>query len=67
MLDADSGQIPYPVEEIALPADQPLQRRRRLQRQDASSANASVNYSDKAFWSRRADRVLHGFTDPTPW
>ena len=38
ILSADSGQIPYPVEEVGLPVREPLQRRPRLQRQDASSA-----------------------------
>jgi outer membrane receptor protein involved in Fe transport len=62
ILDADSGQIAYPVEELALPA------KNRFNASLSWNAErfvgvASVNYSDEAFWSDVLSAPFHGFTD----
>jgi outer membrane receptor protein involved in Fe transport len=62
VLEADSDQIPYAVEEISLPATN-----RFNANVDYSGkrfvANLSVNYSDKAFWSDVLTADYNGFTD----
>jgi outer membrane receptor protein involved in Fe transport len=61
-LDADSGQLPYPQEEIGLPAKNRFNvglnhnGRKFL-------GSVTVNYADKAFWSDVLTPSYHGFTD----
>src|SRR5262245_29661687 len=61
-LDPDSGQLPYFTEEIALPATNRFNV--QLNWNDARFlGSASVNYSDKAFWSDVLQSQFHGYTD----
>jgi outer membrane receptor protein involved in Fe transport len=61
-LDAASGQIPYPVTEVGVPAKSRFNlglnwnTRRYL-------GSATLNYSDKAFWNDVLDSPYHGTTD----
>jgi outer membrane receptor protein involved in Fe transport len=62
VLDPDSDQIRYPIEELALPAKNRFNvnlgwnSRRFL-------GSAGLNYSDEAFWSDVLSSPFHGFTD----
>jgi outer membrane receptor protein involved in Fe transport len=61
-LDADSDQIPYPVNEVGVPAKNRFNlgvnwnSKRFL-------GSATLNYSDKAFWNDVLDAPYHGTTD----
>jgi iron complex outermembrane receptor protein len=61
-LDADSDQIPYPVNEVGVPAKNRVNLglnwtgKRFL-------GSATLNYSDKAFWNDVLDGPFHGTTD----
>jgi outer membrane receptor protein involved in Fe transport len=61
-LDAESGQIPYPIQEIGVPAKNRFNvgvsynGRRFL-------GNLNVNYSDSAFWNDVLSAPYHGYTD----
>ena len=60
--DADSDQIPYPVEEISLP---PTNRFNASLNVNTSRflGSLSVNYSDEAFWSDVLTAAFNGITD----
>ena len=61
-LDADSDQIPYPVNEVGVPAKSRVNLglnwtgKRFL-------GSATLNYSDKGFWNDVLDGPFHGTTD----
>lgn len=61
-LDPESGQLPYPTEEIAVPsrhrfnAGVSFNNKRFL-------GQASVTYAGEAYWSDVLSREFHGFTD----
>ncbi|HEY6553963.1 MAG TPA: TonB-dependent receptor [Vicinamibacteria bacterium] len=61
-LDADSDQIPYPINEVGVPAKNRVNLglnwtgKRFL-------GSATLNYSDKAFWNDVLDGPYHGTTD----
>jgi outer membrane receptor for ferrienterochelin and colicins len=61
-LTADSDQIPYFTEELALP---PKNRFNAAVSWNTARflGSAGVNYSDKAFWSDVLSSPFHGFTD----
>jgi outer membrane receptor for ferric coprogen and ferric-rhodotorulic acid len=61
-LEPDQGQLPYVPEEIALPATNRFNV--GLNWNDARFlGSASLNYSDKAFWSDVLQSQFHGYTD----
>ena len=61
-LTADSDQIPYFTEELALP---PKNRFNAAVSWNTARflGSAGINYSDKAFWSDVLSSPFHGFTD----
>ncbi len=61
-LDADSDQIPYPADEISLPATNRINAGVNFNSK-AYLANLSINYSDKAFWADVLTGPYFGFTD----
>ena len=62
VLDADSGQIQYPISEVGIPAKNRFNAglnwnaKRYL-------GSVSLNYSDKAFWNDVLSADYYGFTD----
>ena len=61
-LDAAAGQIPYPIQEIGVPA----KNRFNLGVSYNGArflGNMNINYSDKAFWNDVLSAPYHGFTD----
>jgi iron complex outermembrane receptor protein len=61
-LDAGDGQIPYPIQEIGVPA----KNRFNLGVSYNGSrflGNLNVNYSDEAFWNDVLSAPYHGYTD----
>ncbi len=62
ILDADSDQIPYPVDELAWPAENRFNATLSYNGK-RWFGNASVNYSDKALWTDVLSKEYHGFTD----
>jgi outer membrane receptor protein involved in Fe transport len=61
-LDAGSGQIPYPIQEVGLA---PTNRFNLGVSYNGARflGNLNVNYSDKAFWNDVLSAPYHGFTD----
>ena len=62
VLDADSDQIPYPTNEVGVPAKNRFNlgvnwNSKRFM------GSATLNYSDKAFWNDVLDSPYHGNTD----
>jgi outer membrane receptor protein involved in Fe transport len=62
VLDADEDQIPYPPEEVGLPSRHRFNIGFNLN-SDRFIANASLNYTDKAFWQDVLSLPFHGYTD----
>ncbi len=60
--DAAADQIPYPQEEIGLPAKNRFNAGISLNG-DRLLGSVTVNYADKAFWSDVLTPSYHGFTD----
>jgi iron complex outermembrane receptor protein len=62
VLDAAEGQIPYPTEEVTVPAKN---RFNATVSWNTSRliGQASVNYSDDAFWNDVLTTPYHGYTD----
>jgi len=62
VLDADAGQIPYPTNEIAIPA--PHRFNIAVSWNSARFVgSAGVHYADESFWVDVLDAPFHGFTD----
>jgi iron complex outermembrane receptor protein len=62
ILDADSGQIPYPIEELAWPAQNRFNASINYNGK-RFIGTGSVNYSDEALWTDVLSKDFHGFTD----
>ena len=66
MLDADSGQIQYPINEVGIPSKNRFNpglnwnSKRYL-------GSASLNYSDKAFWNDVLTRPTTATPTPSRW
>lgn len=59
---ADPGQIPYPIEELAWPAQNRFNASINYNGK-RFIGTGSVNYSDKALWTDVLSKDFHGFTD----
>lgn len=62
VLDADSDQIPYPADEIALPATNRVNASLNVNTRRVMGS-VGVNYSDEAFWSDVLTSAYAGYTD----
>lgn len=62
ILDAESGQIAYPIEELAWPSQNRFNA--QINYNDKRFVGtASVNFTDKALWTDVLSKDFHGFTD----
>ena len=62
MLDADSGQIRYPIDEVGMPAKNRFNAGLNWNSK-RFLGSVSLNYSDKAFWTDVLSAAYHGSTD----
>jgi outer membrane receptor protein involved in Fe transport len=60
--EADSDQIPYPINEVGLPAKNRFNAGVNWNTK-RFVGSASLNYSDEAFWNDVLDAPYHGYTD----
>jgi outer membrane receptor protein involved in Fe transport len=61
-LDAGDGQIPYPIQEIGVPAKNRFNVGVNYNG-SRFMGNLNVNYSDSAFWNDVLSAPYHGYTD----